>query len=438
MSRQLITTILCLFELIYLIKFSSQKESTEENKWFYCARIDNFTLHTIYHLISYYKSYNTTTPKEGMNVSYHLNLYQNVIENDGGKPSPKEYTFYQKNTTKDGAEDYAIYGGNRSTEKDNMERIEVEGFNLLKIHFPKGEKCKEDSSKNYTATAKLHCEEFNRNYSDGSYIYFNESDIDKRECNIEVDLYTYKACSIKDFYIGTKLFYNGYYIFGPIMILIGIFYIALGAKYILPTSMISNGVALSYLLYSIIFNIFGNIKYITIIKINNVWIVLSVGVVVGLALGFVFWKFAPFMNVLILNAGIGYCTFIFLFYLFMKYFTQNLDYIFWISMVIFAIGAGLISFYFTTYKMFYIISTAIIGGYFFVRGIALMIGESSGFFSENKVFNLEYDLEKRNEYYKGYVYIFLVVWAGLSTGSVFLQRKMNDVKGDGDYAKIDY
>ena len=152
MSRQLITTILCLFELIYLIKFSSQKESTEENKSFYCSRIDNFTLHTIYHLISYYKSYNTTSPKTGMNVSYHLNLYQNVIENNGGKPSPKGYTFCKNVTGKD--VDNVIYGGNRNTENDNMEKIEVEGLNLLKIHFPKGEKCKEDPSKNYTATAK--------------------------------------------------------------------------------------------------------------------------------------------------------------------------------------------------------------------------------------------------------------------------------------------
>lgn len=422
-------TFLYLFALIFLIKLSSQNENDNKNEGFYCARVDDFTLHTVYHLISYYKSYNTSTKEN--DTTYHLNLYQNVIENENGKLSPQNYTFYKK--TK--GQEPVVYGGNRNTQKDI---IEVKESNVLIIQFPEGDICNTSTEEHYKATATLHCGQTNKTYLDDSYITFDSGDVNVKDCNVTVDLYTNKICTITDFYIGTKLFYKGRFIFGPIMILIGIFYIALGAKFILPTSMISNGIGLSYLLYSIIFNIFGSIKYISIIQMSNVWIVLSVGVVVGLVLGFVFWKFAPFMNVLVLNTGIGYCLLIFLFYLFMKYFTQNLDYIFWISMVIFAIGTGLISFYFTTYKMFYILSTAIIGGYFFVRGIALMIGESSGFFSENKVFNLEFDIEKRNEYYKGYVYIFLVVWVGLSTGSIFFQRKMNELKGDGDYAKIDY
>ena len=227
------------------------------------------------------------------------------------------------------------------------------------------------------------------------------------------------------------------WIIGPLLILIGIYYIALGSKIILPTVMLANGLALMFIVFSIVFNIFGTLKEPDILKMTNVWIVLGVSIFIGSILGGVFWKFAPFINLLVLNSGIGYCLMVFLFHLFMKYFDINLDYIYWISMVIFAIGSGLLSFYFTSYKNFYIVSTSILGGYFFVRGFAILIGEGTGFISENKAFNIESDPMNKKELFTGYVYIFLALWVAASAGSVIIQKKITDSKSDNDYAKVE-
>ena len=398
-----------------------------ELKTFFCGLVQENSLTTVYHFTSYYASYNTTD-KDG---TYHFNFCQNVIENNDGKLNNTKNTLYKRTT--DG-KDMKIYGG-ENTKENQMTFTQVKKDELT-IHFPPGGKCTDN--KNYKATVTLYCghpEEFNITSPQINYAKINKTE--DIECDFTAKIYTSMHCTFENFYIGSHFVQTYKWIIGPLLILIGIYYIALGSKIILPTVMLANGLALMFIVFSIVFNIFGTLKEPDILKMTNVWIVLGVSIFIGFILGGVFWKFAPFMNLLVLNSGIGYCLMVFLFHLFMKYFDINLDYIYWISMVIFAIGSGLLSFYFTSYKNFYIVSTSILGGYFFVRGFAILIGEGTGFISENKAFNIESDPMNKKELFTGYVYIFLALWVAASAGSVIIQKKITDSKSDNDYAKVE-
>lgn len=406
-------------------------------KTFFCGLVQDNTLTTLYHFTSYYASYNTTP--EGKDYTYHFNFCQNVIENvresDGNvKLTNTKNTFYKRVKDEKDMEKYiAIYGGENT--KENQMTFTQVSTDVLTIHFPPGGKCKDN--KNYNASVTLYCGhkgEFNQSQINQAKI---NSTSDDSECDFTANIYTSMHCTFENFYIGSEFVQKYKWIVGPLLILIGGYYIALGSKIILPTVMLANGLALMFIVFSIVFNIFGTLKEPDILTMANVWIVLGVTLFVGFILGGVFWKFAPFINLLILNSGIGYCLMVFLFHLFMKYFDINLDYIYWISMVIFAIGSGLLSFYFTSYKNFYIVSTSILGGYFFVRGIAILIGEGTGFISENKAFNIESDPMNKRELFTGYVYIFLALWVAASAGSFIIQKKITDSKSDNDYAKVE-
>lgn len=411
----------------------------EDTRPFVCGLVQENSLTTLYHFTSYYQSYNTTknaTQEGETEYTYHFNFCQNVIENVGDKLNNTKNTFYKR--LKGNTEHFeAIYGG-ENTNEHPMTFTQVDK-DILTVHFPPGGNCKD--GKNYTATATIYCnhkEKFDKITPQINQGVIDLATISKdTDCEFHADIYTSMHCTFPDFYIGSALVQKFKWIVGPLLILIGLYYIVLGAKIILPTVMIANGLGLMFIIFSIVFNIFGTLKEPDILTETNVWIVIGVSVLVGFILGIVFWKYAPFINILILNSGIGYCFMVFLFHLFMKYFDINLDYIYWISMVIFAIGAGLLSFYFSSYKNFYIVSTSILGGYFFVRGIAIILGEGTGFISENKAFNIESDRNNKIELFKGYVYIFLVLWIGASAGSFIVQKKLTESKNDNDYAKVE-
>lgn len=384
-------------------------------------------------------------------MNYFLRTYLQQINND----SLFIYNFCldaydTKTNTSKGAFTYIIYdsdknqtnytyiGGkiNKTNGIDSSMTITPLNDSVIQIFYPKGDKCNETA--NYRLKANLFCD------CGGNATYFNETilldQINKGNCDLTIDIKTYKKCIIKNYYVGYQFFLQFSYVLGPLMIIIGLLFIILGANKEALSGICGTGLAVAVFLFSFIFSFFLTIKVQDVKPTNlNVFIVILSGLLGGFIIGFFIRKLKKIISLSILNAGFGYLIGVFLFNLCLRYLTDNVDTIFWITSIIFAIAGALLPFYFLQYKRLTIISTAFIGGYLISRGIAVLFREKSGFPSENIIFDLltRGEFNVVDKYRSPKVYIFLGIWIVISVVSFFVQTTLNAEKMDNDYAPIE-
>ena len=296
--------------------------------------------------------------------------------------------------------------------------------NSIIIYYPLGDTCGDSSF--YNLTANLYCESICEREDS---VCLNSSQLlaqlNSANCNLNVDIYTNKKCIIRNYYIGYQFLINWNFIFGPLLILLGLYFLILGGKYIALTEILGGGLALSLALFSIVFNFFiiAKHEYIKPTELKA-FIVILVGFICGAALSFVLRLYKEQINVAILTCGTGYLIGIFIFNLILRNLNENVDTNFWMTIVVCAVGGSLFPLYFENYKNIIFVTSVIIGGYLCIRGVTLLIGEDSGFPSENIIFDLisRGEILAVKKYRKWQVYLYLPLWIIITVLAFFFPK----------------
>lgn len=156
-----------------------------------------------------------------------------------------------------------------------------------------------------------------------------------------------------------------YWIVAITMILVGAFVWALGQKLFKPTIFIvftlTIFVLVMFLFYALILPIST--------KDWTVWVIGTVGLLLGLIVGFFMSKLAR-LGVAALGAWIGFVGGLLIHEAFLFHSSQQ--WLFWVICVGLAVICGAISFW--KYKIILIVSTAFLGSYLLVRGASVFIG----------------------------------------------------------------
>ena len=232
-------------------------------------------------------------------------------------------------------------------------------------------------------------------------------------CNLSIDIKTNQTCIIHNYYIGYQFFMDWKFILGPILIVLGLYFLFLGGKFIFLTEILAGGLAFSLALFSIIFNFFLTAKhdYFTPTQLK-VLIVILIGFLFGVAISLIFRFNKEKLNVSILACGTGYLIGILTFNLILRNLNDNVDTNFWTTIIVCSIGGSLFPLYYESYKKIVFVTSTIIGGYLCMRGITLLIGEESGFPSENIIFDLlsRGEVLVVNKYRTWQAYCYLALW----------------------------
>lgn len=162
-----------------------------------------------------------------------------------------------------------------------------------------------------------------------------------------------------------------------------------------------------------------------------VWILLVVGLLLGLFVGFFIMKItrAIFM---IIGGYLGYLVAIFLYNLFLNRINVDPKVVFWVTLIVCIVLGAILGLYMVKHVL--IFGTSIIGGYFTIRGISFWGGN---FPSESLIMDLiqNEEWDQLKEILSPAVYAYLAGWAILAVGGIIIQYKINVDKSDDDYKK---
>jgi hypothetical protein len=241
--------------------------------------------------------------------------------------------------------------------------------------------------KNYTITYEMKCV----NQDDFLLKITNEKEIDISKCDNVIKVLSTEACPKINYYVVSAFIESNKSYLGAIIIVLGVFLIFLGAKFlkvtILLVAMISS-ITIFFLFY---YNIFSPENE------NTVWILLSVGSLVGLGLGYLMIKFTKGAT-MVIGGYLGYLVSVFIYNIMLKYIHSNPQMVYWITTIGCIFVFALLSLWIA--KITLIVSTSVIGGYAVIKGASFYIGY---FPSENIIRDLiryeEYDELKEVTYF---------------------------------------
>jgi hypothetical protein len=194
------------------------------------------------------------------------------------------------------------------------------------------------------------------------------------------------------------------------------------------TFILSGGLAYTYVLFSVVFNLCNTFR--KVIFHNIIWlvIILLVGFVLGCLLGLILViKKQTNLNIFIMNLGTGLMLSFFLFHIGLKYLDEHLDTTYWITIFVFSFSVALVAKYHQINNLFIIISSASVGGYLFVKSISIFLGSHSKFESDNIIADLSFWKEDKQlkENRSLITYFYLLGWVIISTVSAIFQRKFS-------------
>lgn len=201
--------------------------------------------------------------------------------------------------------------------------------------------------------------------SKGVIEFENEKSFNSKNCQNELIGQSYHACPLINYYI-VSYFFNEYKIFfGGFLIVIGLFLIILGAKFVKATIFVVGGAVCTTIASVLYFNIFNAESTTT------VWIVMSVGFVIGIILSWFLMKLTNTFFML-LGGYMGYALGIFLYNLFLRYINSNPKVVFWVTIGGSIILCALIALWMVKHAL--IFATSICGGYAVIRGASFYFG----------------------------------------------------------------
>jgi hypothetical protein len=243
----------------------------------------------------------------------------------------------------------------------------------LTITMATGEICQADNSRNYTVTYDMECLQ---NSQSTEFEVINKNAFSLNTCDNLIKVRTSEACPDINYYI-ISAFLDKYKLYaGVILIILGLFLIFLGNKFIKLTVLLVAMIASTTLLFIAYFFIFNQATN------TSIWIILAAGVILGFILGYCLCKMTR-LFILILGGYIGYLVSIFLYNLLLNNIHASPQVIYWINMLVCILVFAFLALWLA--KVAIVVATSIIGGYMVIRGVSLYIG---GFPSESVIIDL--------------------------------------------------
>lgn len=293
-------------------------------------------------------------------------------------------------------------------------------FGGLQITLNSGDVC---DDKKYSVTYNILC---NPEMEKGVVKFNNEDEFSVNKCNNVLNGQSRAACPFVNYYI-IAYFLNQYSLFlGAAIIVIGLFLLILGLKFIKATIFVSAAMACTTLSAVLYFNIFNAESTTT------VWIVLGIGFLIGILLGYFLINITSAFFMLI-GGYMGYTLGVFLYHLFLNLIHADPKLIYWVTIVASVVICALLALWIVKHVL--VFATSIIGGYAVVRGASLYLGH---FPSESLIMDLvqHEEWDQLDDAFDGYVYAYLSAWVLLAVGGILWQYKVNQDKSSDDYRKL--
>jgi hypothetical protein len=215
-------------------------------------------------------------------------------------------------------------------------------------------------NRNYTITYEMQCVKQDTYY----FNILNKEEIDLTKCENTIKVKTTEACPKLNYYIISAFIDTHNAFLGIVVIVLGIFLLFLGAKFLKVTILIVGTLASITILFTVYYTFF------TPENENSVWILLAVGGIVGISLGFLMIKFAKGVTMLI-GGYLGYIVSIFIYNVLLKYIHASPQLIYWCITIGCIFVFSLLSLWIANIML--IISTSVIGGYAVVKGTSFYL-----------------------------------------------------------------
>lgn len=226
----------------------------------------------------------------------------------------------------------------------------------LELVLSAGETCKNDPSKNYETIYQVVCD---RNATvprfDPSYTF--NSDL----CTNKVKIYSDAGCPHLDFYSIFSSVVSNKFIFGPILIGLGIFLCFFGNYFFFILCLLIGVLAVSFF---VLFLVFSNLH--VAFSTGVFWGIMAATVVLGIVVGVLLSKYEWIVD-FVIGGVAGFFLGLFLYNFVFNKINSNPKVVFWFTIVV-AIGVVVLLVFF--FKSFVVIcGTSFIGAYGIVRVI---------------------------------------------------------------------
>jgi uncharacterized protein (DUF2062 family) len=204
------------------------------------------------------------------------------------------------------------------------------------------------------------------------------------------------------------------YIFGTILIVLGLFLCFVGENFIKITQVIAGGALATIFLLYIIFNY-------TSITIHSwqFWLILILSIAAGCAFGY-FMSYFTWLPGVVFGFLLGFVIGFVIFNICLRFIQSNPGVVFWITITVCCIGGIVLGFF--KEEEISIISTSIVGAYSIIRGISVMAG---GFPDERQVYELgsKGEWTQLSNFLTPIIYAYLAGFIILSAVGMFIQFK---------------
>lgn len=379
--------------------------------------------------------YNHTFNNGSFYYNFCKNTQQNCNETKDGKTVKKAdstlvYIKDQKCTRLSGPIEGTSNSKNVWEEFSTTEKVgnTTKTTTGLKLTLAKGDIC--ESDQNYQIVYQITC---NSNRTEKNQVHLNFSAFNFSSCTNTIYGSSYDACSVSNVVRLLAFFEDNKIIVGICLILLGLVFVGMGGKLFKMVVVLICGIGCAALVSVIVFN------FVTVDTQQKFWIIILVPFGVGIAIGLLLLKcikIAFFVNGALFGNVVG----MFMYNLVLKFVSWNPQVVYYLVMAVCMIAFGILALYFL--KLFIIISSAFVGGYFVVKGASLYIGK---FPDETEVF--EYMINREYEQLLNmltpHAYIYIGVWVVLALIGIAIQCRLtkgtnnSHYSGDGrEYKKL--
>jgi hypothetical protein len=186
---------------------------------------------------------------------------------------------------------------------------------------------------------------------------------------------------------------------GVVGIVMGTFLCFFGLKMIKPSIFMAGLITVTLMACLFFYAVYAN----SVDDVETFWYFLAVGALLGLVLGFLLAKYVKIGAAVLAGWG-GFAAGLMLNESIL--FKFEVEWLFWVSMVVCVVGAAVLAFVIFDHAM--IISTSILGAFFLVRGISVYAGHYYNMFTIIKMLKKNL-IEKIDPLYWAYIGGFIVV-----------------------------
>lgn len=349
----------------------------------------------------------------------------------------KNYNFYSLQSLQNKETDYEAKDGKvlfnfcQNTHHDvNATFVEVEGDSLVRLagsiegegehkniwnEFPDGiqidlvpgDECINET--HHKTTIKMYCD---ADVEDSDFLNtLNFIDLD--ECTHVLEAKSLYGCNLRSMYLLQKLLEENKFVFGPIIIIIGLLLAFKGRSYFGIAMMIICCIFSCYALTAIILSSFPTF-------LTTEWhllICLGLTGMAGLVVGYIIKK-KPKICGFVIGGVVGFCGATFVYQIVQNYVDFDPNIVYYVTLGVCILIGAIIGLKLT--DVIIILGTGIFGAYLAVRGTGLMIGN---YLDEAYIIDLikNKEFEQLKEMRDGWTYAYLGGWILISTLGIYWQ-----------------